>query len=681
MSSQRSERRRFAPRVCHRAVLPIVLTAAVMGIAAPSEAAVVSGRFTYRKVMDGAGTTTLRPISFAAVEVWYRGSGVFDVWSMVDDTLVTDANGFLVSRANDGRCNGTYALRVFASNYAAVVLTNSATNKAPFYERPGLPGPEITRTAFSCSSRLDFSFEFSDPFITQHFNIADTARLGFDYSAARRDPREGDPLPRATVDPDSRLTASFYNHVLDHVMIRGDGVTSDFLILHEYAHFLQAKLSTFAPIPSVHDGCSATDLLGNLINSGEHAWMEGFANYFAQAVNRTLPVGRLNTSSGGLSSVGRLETPPGCVAVGQSAGGVVITPAMIESFVGGILWDLEDAGGDTGAVGEGFDVFGRQGKRIFQIFDRELGRIGRWPTIGDFYCGWMNRGLPRFGLDTLFAARRIPLPRCGGGVRADAVVFRPDSGEWFNRTTGQAVGSWGMTGDIPVPGFYDDDAVVDLAIFRPSTGVWWINNQFGSFSAYLWGQPEDIPVPGDYDSDGRTDIAIWRPATGDWWVYSIATGAWRTQQWGQRGDIPVPADYDLDGRTDFAIFRPAGGMWWVLSSSTGLITSHQWGAPGDMPVPGNYDGDGRVDFAVWRPSTGHWWVFSTSAGAQHPVQWGTFGDIPVQGDYDHDHLTDFAVWRPSFGEWFIVHSSTRSRIGFQWGMWGDVPIHPGPRYQ
>jgi hypothetical protein len=40
---------------------------------------------------------------------------------------------------------------------------------------------------------------------------------------------------------------------------------------------------------------------------------------------------------------------------------------------------------------------------------------------------------------------------------------------------------------------------------------------------------------GDFDGDGKADVAVYRPSSGMWY---IAGGA--TTQWGAAGDVPVP---------------------------------------------------------------------------------------------------------------------------------------------
>ena len=402
----------------------------------------------------------------------------------------------------------------------------------------------------------------------------------------------------------------------------------------------------------------------------------------------------------------------------------------------------------------------------------------------------------------------------GDGV-TDPTVYSQSSGTWFvlssrsNFTTSfsYTLGSTvsGSSTDVPVPGDYDGDGITDLAVYRPTNGVWYILGSTFNFALvrYTMGLGGDVPVPGDYDGDGQTDLAVYRPSTGYWIVrysnFGSIGGTYYTsisRQWGGfSGDVPVPGDYDADGKTDMAIFRPSNGIWYILKSNTnftagvgytwggvgdtplpnvvtttaaarntltmstlanlargsdfdferdgqsdmsvfrpstnavltllsrgGFVNNQtsgnslnstdvpvpgnylgwgvhdfaaffrpsdgtwyntgsadkQWGTSTDTPVPGDYDGDGRMDLAVYRPSTGAWLILQSNADFTTSVtrQWGVSGDIPVPGDYDGDGLTDIAVYRPSTGTWFIVKSSTNSGMTVQWGTATDITV-PG----
>src|SRR5207344_262823 len=75
---------------------------------------------------------------------------------------------------------------------------------------------------------------------------------------------------------------------------------------------------------------------------------------------------------------------------------------------------------------------------------------------------------------------------------------------------------WGAWDDRPVPGDYDGDGKADIAVFRQSTGAWYILASTAGFINVTLGGPSDEPVPADYDGDGKTDIAVYRPIQGDW---------------------------------------------------------------------------------------------------------------------------------------------------------------------
>src|SRR5690606_10933252 len=71
-----------------------------------------------------------------------------------------------------------------------------------------------------------------------------------------------------------------------------------------------------------------------------------------------------------------------------------------------------------------------------------------------------------------------------------------------------------------------------------------------------------VPVP--------SDLAVWRLSTGTWYVMDV-NGPTAVQGWGVSTDIAAPGDYDGDGKTDFCVFRPSEGAWYILESGSGSM--------------------------------------------------------------------------------------------------------------
>jgi len=265
----------------------------------------------------------------------------------------------------------------------------------------------------------------------------------------------------------------------------------------------------------------------------------------------------------------------------------------------------------------------------------------------------------------------------GDGI-TDLAVFRPSTGVWYslNTTDGafKAV-QFGSNGDRVQPGDYDGDGKGDQAIWRPSNGIWFIlKSSDGLVAGNIFGAPGDIPASGDYDGDGKTDLAVYRPSSGTWFIFLVGTGQVQVLNFGLNGDIPVPGDYDADAKTDIAVFRPSTGNWYILQSTNGGLAAFNFGANGDKPVPGDYDGDGKIDAAIFRPSSGVWYILKSSGGIGGN-QFGISTDRPAPGDYDGDGLTDIAIYRD--GTWFVLYSADNSVQVFFFGLAGDVPTPAG----
>ena len=228
-----------------------------------------------------------------------------------------------------------------------------------------------------------------------------------------------------------------------------------------------------------------------------------------------------------------------------------------------------------------------------------------------------------------------------GDGKTDLAYFRPaapDLAAFYildSSTNTQRQIIFAEAGDLPVVGDWDGDGKADVAVYREGIGgaqSYFFYRPSGTpgvnFVSIPWGITGDKPVVGDFDGDGKTDAAVFRPSSGAWFVRYSSTGQFFAVQWGANGDLPTPADYDGDGKTDVSVFRPSNGGWYRINSANNSFVGGQFGIAEDIPVAADYDGDGRVDLAVFRPSTGTWYLLRSQQGFS-AVQFGSSGDRPA----------------------------------------------------
>ena len=278
----------------------------------------------------------------------------------------------------------------------------------------------------------------------------------------------------------------------------------------------------------------------------------------------------------------------------------------------------------------------------------------------------------------------------GDGI-TDYGIFRPSSGVWYVQPNGagSAFGvAFGQAGDKLQPADYDGDGKADIGIYR--SGAWyWIRSSDNTVRYAAWGAAGDIPVAGDYVGTAQAELAVYRPSSGVWYALNLADNTMTAVQWGgAASDVPIPGDFDNDCKLDFAVRRTtndpsAGATQFYIRLSAGGVASVRWGRDDMALAIADYDGDGRSDVGVVDNNGGllRWYVIKTNGAVLFSgTQFGQSGDIVTVGNYDADNKADLSIWRPSIGT--FAYRSTVSGIEQQrvFGAASDIPTARAAQY-
>jgi hypothetical protein len=159
-----------------------------------------------------------------------------------------------------------------------------------------------------------------------------------------------------------------------------------------------------------------------------------------------------------------------------------------------------------------------------------------------------------------------------------------------------------------VVGNFDGPGASQVGVFDIVGGQWrWtVTTSSSGTRTVTYGQAQtgDIPQPGDYDGVGYDQFAVYRPSTGEFWIQGRATPVTIP---GTRTDlVPVAGQYDNASgrfRTQPAVFDPSTGTF-TIAGPTGVYTVAfpQSGQVPVVPVPADYLGVGSVQPAVFDPA-------------------------------------------------------------------------------
>jgi hypothetical protein len=218
--------------------------------------------------------------------------------------------------------------------------------------------------------------------------------------------------------------------------------------------------------------------------------------------------------------------------------------------------------------------------------------------------------------------------------------------------------NFGSAGDNPVVGKWDGPGTTQIGVWRSSTHSFYLDyNGNGAWNGaaidrqYNFGLTGDYPISGDWNNDGFTEIGVYRSSTHMFYLDYNGNGAWngavidRQYDFGLAGDYPVTGNWAPGGATQIGVFRQSTHMFYLDYNGNGVWNGaavdrqYNFGLTNDAPVSGDFNADSTTEIGVFRPTTHIFYLDYNGNGAwngaviDRQYDFGLAGDAPTTGNW------------------------------------------------
>jgi len=218
-------------------------------------------------------------------------------------------------------------------------------------------------------------------------------------------------------------------------------------------------------------------------------------------------------NSNGLSNIGTFTPATGMWQLDTNGDGIL--DCAVDTCAGpfgqsGDFPVIRDLGGTTGTV-----IGTYTPETIVKVNGRNQVKRGHWRFDNNDNSTFDGCSVDQ--CDTFSVVGEIPVIGDWSGTGAEQIaLFTSKDGTWYLDSNGnekwdgcstdKCLGQFGTKGDIPIAGDWDGTGKVRIGVFRPSTGMWYLDlNGNGKLDACgvdacigPFGQPGDLPIVGKW---------------------------------------------------------------------------------------------------------------------------------------------------------------------------------------